>query len=183
MEMAAALVPLPHHIQLRVTPIVRIHSRSLDFRVTLDKRNTGAALTSPRRSTKKGNSRGPKELLRLTQVARLAHDGLVCRVPPSQLLLSVIEHVARVLAPVEARVLVAGDDRRVVQHVEDAPGVLGQEGLFLGALYVRGEVGVVGFFEFLSRLFMFSRVSWIVAASQGGLALRCLERSVEMLRR
>ena len=72
--------------------------------------------------------------------------------PVAQVVLGVVEHLARLRRVLEGRARVAGDDGRVVEQVQQAPAVARQDGLLLGPLDDGGEVDVVGFLDLLACL-------------------------------
>lgn len=79
-------------------------------------------------------------------------DGLEVWLPCLQLLLGVVEDLAGVVGVGEGLAHIAGDDGCVVEVVEEAAAVFGEDDLFLCAFDGGGEVEVVGFFELLTGL-------------------------------
>ena len=83
--------------------------------------------------------------------------GFHTRLPVTQILLGGLEDLARLVGVVEGRACVAGDDGGVIEEVEETATVAGEDDLFFSAFDGRGEVEIVGFFEFLAGL---CGVSW-----------------------
>ncbi len=101
-----------------------------------------ARRTRPRRARHQARS----------QLPRRRRDRLQARLPPPQILLGVVQDLARVLGVLERMARVAGNDGRVVEKVEQTATVAGQEGLLLRPFDSGGEVHVVGLFELLTGL-------------------------------
>ena len=79
--------------------------------------------------------------------------------PASELVFGVIEHLASFFAVLERLVGIARDNRRVIEEVEHAARLLGEDDLLFGALDGGRKVDVVGFLELLARLNQSARLS------------------------
>jgi hypothetical protein len=86
-----------------------------------------------------------------TQHPALRRDARVARLPSPQTLLRVVESLSCQLGVVVGRTLLAGNDGRVVEQVDELARLGREQDLLLGALDDGGGVDVVGFFEFLAR--------------------------------
>ena len=71
-----------------------------------------------------------------------------------------MEDLARLVSVLEGGSGVAWDNGGVVEEVEEAAAVAGEENLLLGALDDGGEVDVIGFFQLLTSLFLYRQLIW-----------------------
>ena len=88
------------------------------------------------------------------QIGRRAGNGFEAGGPFPEILFGVVEDLARLVGVLERGPRVARYDGGVVEEVQDAAAVAGEEDLLLGALDDGGEVDVVGFFQLLTGLIL-----------------------------
>ena len=86
------------------------------------------------------------------QSTSIGVDGLKVWLPLLQLLLSIVEYLSRFARMGEWLAHVAGNDRGIVEKVQQTTAVAGEDDLFLSAFDGRGEVQVVCLLQLLARL-------------------------------
>jgi hypothetical protein len=80
--------------------------------------------------------------------------------PLAQVVLGVVENLARLRGVRPRAAVVTGRDRAVVEEVEQASAMLGENDLLLGALDRRRELGRVCVFELAAGLECTASVRW-----------------------
>jgi hypothetical protein len=88
-------------------------------------------------------------------------DWFDVRLPVAELVFGGVEDLATRFDVLEDWVCIAWYDRGVVEKVEHAACLLGEDDLFLGALDSGGEVDIVGFLKLLASL-------WSIISEESG---------------
>lgn len=74
------------------------------------------------------------------------------RTPVTEVVLGIVEDLSGLSASFVGRADIAWDDGGVVEELEEAHAMTGQDDLFLGAFDGGEELGIVGLLELLARL-------------------------------
>ena len=87
-----------------------------------------------------------------TQTMRIGSDLLKIWLPALQFLFGITQDLTSFSGALEWLTNIARDDWGIVERVKQTTSVFGKDGLFLGALDRCGEMKVICFLEFLTRL-------------------------------